>query len=372
MSFFQDGISWLGELGREILRGMETETEPEPEPRRRTSRHHRHHRRHHHRDDRARDYGLYGDPRLARSATVTTGTRARTRTGRDTEVPRLGLRGVDTATEETETGASNTEQEAEEVAATVKQELEEEADTTDMAEEEVAGIPEHVPEGRGAADRGASRTRNISPGARAQVRAVRRAKKVAARRKTRSVAETARRDHELTLAAPFRWNPAIDPSSAEFRDVYEGFRDKLRKEKNYSVDEIMRDSFTPHERSLLTPVVDRKANPALAEIQKHDAKVYSQLLRSDRFKDWAPHADLAFKFTMVFYGLPVAPMAIDFAQKWPSLAEEEDSSDGAAKEDTGAAANSLRWLNKYHSRMYGEDGLRRMLTPSFFLSSFAC
>lgn len=365
MSFLHDSISWLGErFGRELWveSDTESETEPEPEPSRRRGRHHRHHGRHHHRERRARDHSPYGDHRLAKSATVTARTRTRTRTRGDVTPPVLRLQGGDTATEEeAETGVSNTEQKPEE-----------EATITDMEAEEAANIAQNEAEGAAVAptievERGASRTRSVSPGARSQIRALRRARKEEARRKNRLAVNVARRDRELTLAAPFRWNPAIDPSSATFRKVCESFRETLRAEKDYSIDEIMRGSFTPHERSLLTPV-ERKRNPVLAEIQKHDTGVYSQLLRSDRFKDWAPHADLAFKFTMVFFGLPVAPMAVDFAQKWPSLVDGEESSDSAAEEDTGAAADGLRWLNKYHSRMYGGDGLRRMFAPLSYFS----
>jgi len=171
-----------------------------------------------------------------------------------------------------------------------------------------------------------------------------------------------RRDRQLAATVGLRWDPNIDPSSSEFQERLQSFNDLLNQtEGPTTIEQILRFNFSQHERDLLLPA-DRKRNPALAAIQSRNKVLYAELLRSKRFKKWAPKANLAFKLTMASYGLPVAPLTVDSAQQW---AADESDLDGAGSDwmrDKGEPAEGrLRFLNDYHVRMYEWDGIRRML-----------
>src|SRR5206468_2178257 len=95
--------------------------------------------------------------------------------------------------------------------------------------------------------------------------------------------------------------------------------------------------FSPHERSLLIPV-DKGRNPALAKIQKANAKTYEALLKSKRFQGWREvrdegdegdeealaegsqwkddDDDFALKLTMCWFGLPVEPLRLKYWKNW--------------------------------------------------------
>jgi len=171
-----------------------------------------------------------------------------------------------------------------------------------------------------------------------------------------------RRDRRLAATAGLRWDPIIDPSSSKFQERLQSYHNLLnQKEGLTTIEQILRVNFSKHERDLLLPA-DRRHNPALAAIQSRNKVLYGELLRSKRFKKWAPKADLAFKLTMASYGLPVAPLTVDYAQQW---AVDESDLDGAGSDwvrDNGEPAEGrLRFLNHYHERMYEWDGIRRML-----------
>jgi len=171
------------------------------------------------------------------------------------------------------------------------------------------------------------------------------------------------RDRKLREEAPDRWQPNIDPNSDEFSTILNHFTSRLR-DKHDTLDNILSEELAPHERALLTPV-DRADNAPLAAIQAHNTALYSELLRSQRFQDWAPRADLAFKLTLVFFGLPVAPMRLSSSQAWKGLARQSGWEDELLipQEDEEPSNGRLRFLNEYWMRMYEQDGLRR----EFFL-----
>ncbi|KAK1830139.1 hypothetical protein QBC39DRAFT_309653, partial [Podospora conica] len=169
---------------------------------------------------------------------------------------------------------------------------------------------------------------------------------------------TVARDRKLREQAPDRWQPDIDPNSGEFAAILNHFASRLRDQHD-TLDNVLCEELAPHERALLTPV-DRADNPALAAIQARNTALYSELLRSQRFRGWASHADLAFKLTLVFFGLPVAPMRMSSNQAWKGLAERSDWEDEllARGEDEGPSDGRLRFLNEYWIRMYEQDALR--------------
>lgn len=174
------------------------------------------------------------------------------------------------------------------------------------------------------------------------------------------VLETIARDRRLRDEAPDRWQPDIDPDSDEFAAILSHFSTRLRN-KHDTLDNILSEELSPHECALLTPA-DRADNAPLAAIQARNTALYSELLQTPRFQDWAPRADLAFKLTLVFFGLPVAPMRMSSNQAWKGLAEQSgwDDDELLVPQEDGEPSNGrLRFLNEYWMRMYEQDGLRR-------------
>ncbi|KAK4149934.1 hypothetical protein C8A00DRAFT_37465 [Chaetomidium leptoderma] len=125
-----------------------------------------------------------------------------------------------------------------------------------------------------------------------------------------------------------RWNPAILPTAPEFTAVLSAFRTLLR-DRAHTVDSILASKFSPHEQELLQPCGGgvraeegkkrHNIGGALARIQEENRWRYGELLRSARFRGWAGKADLAFKFTLVWFGLPVAPMGVVGAKPDPKM-----------------------------------------------------
>ncbi|KAK4445561.1 hypothetical protein QBC34DRAFT_332929 [Podospora aff. communis PSN243] len=176
----------------------------------------------------------------------------------------------------------------------------------------------------------------------------------------------AKRDKKLTSSAPSRWNPTIDPSSKEFAARVASFREVLTATDGRagSLNEVLTRVFSPHERSLLIPA-DRERNSVLADIQKRNAKSYSALVRSDRFKKWMKQGgdQLAFKLAMLWYGLPVAPLRLNYWRGWPAYKDaasddETDTEEWMKGDETEPEVGRLRFLNGYHGRMYEWDGVR--------------
>lgn len=154
---------------------------------------------------------------------------------------------------------------------------------------------------------------------------------------------------------PKRWNAAIDPSSDEFKAKHREFGTALR-DPTKTTAEILNSSFTAHEKAMLTPV-DRRGNPALYRIQADNRIRYQNLLKSVRFKAWAARADLAFKFTLTYYGLPVAPMIIGSEQVFSDW--EDGSDEGEDLLQSGRPLGGhLRFLNSYGVRHFGQSSLR--------------
>jgi hypothetical protein len=187
------------------------------------------------------------------------------------------------------------------------------------------------------------------------------------RRRKVNALKQAKRDKKLTRSAPSRWNPAIDPSSKEFAAKVAHFREALTATDGRagSLDEILPKQFSPHERSLLIPV-DRERNSVLADIQKRNARSYSELVRSERFRKWVEKGgdQLAFKLTMLWYGLPVAPLRLDYWRGWQAYGgagsddDETDTDEWMKWDEREPEGGRLRFLNGYHVRMYEWDGVR--------------
>lgn len=166
-------------------------------------------------------------------------------------------------------------------------------------------------------------------------------------------------DAYLRTPAPRRWNAAIKPRSRAFRDVVETFQEQLTES---SIEEILQEYFTRHERDLLIPA-DRRRNRALARIQRLNRVRCRMLLQSQRFSTWAGIADsLELKLAMLWYGLPVAPIEFDPEEEFETGSDTDDDVARAETEKRAAAAdrkkNSLRFLNSYGQRHFGRDHVR--------------
>ena len=157
---------------------------------------------------------------------------------------------------------------------------------------------------------------------------------------------------KLRQDAPKRWNSRIMPDDEEFRDILDTFHDLLA-DPSLSLVDIFRNYFTGYEQSLLLPA-SKKHNPALAKLQMSNQKRYDALLESPRFRDWSSRADLGFKLTLAYFGLPVAPITIDFDQQI-YLDDVHEGDEVEDPMDPTPYGGHLRFLSKYAKRLYDDD-----------------
>jgi hypothetical protein len=170
---------------------------------------------------------------------------------------------------------------------------------------------------------------------------------------------------EKEQAASTRRKPEIDPSSSEFYNVFNWLTTRSEEEL-ISVQDVLDEHFTPHEHSLLTPANPR-TDRALSQIQRLNRVRYFALMETERFKEWRDEAgNLVFKLTMLWFGLPVAPVddlpADSEDEGWEETVGEEDGLEavGQYKHDKSyqPVGEPLRFLNSYGVRYFGDDSLR--------------
>ncbi|KAK4102395.1 hypothetical protein N658DRAFT_395566, partial [Parathielavia hyrcaniae] len=89
---------------------------------------------------------------------------------------------------------------------------------------------------------------------------------------------------------------------------------------------------------------------------------YAELLgKGGRFESWAGRADLAFKLTLAWFGLPVAPLGrVDGRGGGVGGGREEGEGEGGGQ---NLKQGELRFLNGYRKRVYGRDVGVRELDP---------
>lgn len=182
------------------------------------------------------------------------------------------------------------------------------------------------------------------------------------------ILEAIEREAKARGDAPKRWNAFIDPLSDEFVIKYMEFRAAL-DDPYKTIDGIIREHFTLHERDMLIPVAKRD-NPSLYKMQEDNKARYEILFRSHRFVSWTALPDLAFKFTLVHYGLPVPPLKLDNDQSlaaWNEDDEDYDEGEDPVQDDRPPDGH-LRFLNSYGVRHFGEDSLRGRSFCSSLLS----
>lgn len=200
------------------------------------------------------------------------------------------------------------------------------------------------------------------------------------------------RDDELRLASIRRVDPKVTPNSDAFQTILYSIRQHLNQ-PNSTVNELLQARFSPEDRDLLQPA-DWERNPALAELQGKNAEVYELLVRGEipgwakpsskgnsskkgkgkkrEDKGWGKEANLAFKLTCLYFGLPIAPMGWEQSdtKKWwekvkkvgstvtmmgPGYDEVEDDMGNMVMRPR---EDPIKFLNCYTDRVYEKDIIR--------------
>ncbi|KAK4237536.1 hypothetical protein C8A03DRAFT_34516 [Achaetomium macrosporum] len=183
-----------------------------------------------------------------------------------------------------------------------------------------------------------------------------------AKRRRTSSSSSGSPDNTLKAAPADRWNPSIQPTSPKFAAVLQLFTRALR-DPSQTIDSILASVFSRHEQELLRPC-DARRNPLLAKMQEENRWRYAELLKTERFRDCAGRADLAFKFTLAWFGLPVASMGGGVEQLFRGWREADGDSDEDGSGEEGGEERTrkeaLRFLNGYRERVYERDaGVRK-------------
>ncbi|KAF6831472.1 hypothetical protein CPLU01_06757 [Colletotrichum plurivorum] len=144
-----------------------------------------------------------------------------------------------------------------------------------------------------------------------------------------------------------RYNPLIKPSDEAWEKIEKQFR-ALLEQPTISVDKILSEYFTDHERKLFLPATEPRS---LRNTQETNTKRYEALL-AGRFR--GHRVSLAVKFTMLYFGLPVEPVlaglfnyvkpAFD-VDDWDELREVE-------------VQPPLHFLTAHDHRNYGLDHMK--------------
>ncbi|KAK4217560.1 hypothetical protein QBC37DRAFT_369983 [Rhypophila decipiens] len=170
----------------------------------------------------------------------------------------------------------------------------------------------------------------------------------------RRLLANAEEEEELKVEALKRWQPDITPDDHDFLSKLAEFERKM-EDAEETVDNILNRNFPADQRELLVPVAADR-NPQLAMIQEHNSKQYQDMLKSSAFKDWRSRADIPFKLTLAYFGVPTEPLGLigPFDRTL-----DDDWSDG--EEDIPVAqphVRNLRFANQYLHRMYAFDSMR--------------
>ncbi|KAI1764686.1 hypothetical protein GGR53DRAFT_302236 [Hypoxylon sp. FL1150] len=151
-----------------------------------------------------------------------------------------------------------------------------------------------------------------------------------------------------------RANPLIDQTHAGFLEMEQYFQ-RLLRQTNYTIEEILENTFEPHEILLFTPV---SGFPELNQLQNNSALRFQNLLAT-RFKGRA--STLQLKMAMLYFGLPVAPMRPG-AYQMPVPTDLDFGEDA-----TIFRPDPLQFLDDYTARTYGDSSKR--VTSTHFLQN---
>lgn len=175
-------------------------------------------------------------------------------------------------------------------------------------------------------------------------------------------------DKEKWQRSKQRWNPDIKPADKSFTTTYTYFLEELKRK---SPEAVVKKDFSNHEvRKFLNGYVNKKRFKAINVLQAYEKKHYIGLLKSADYHDVKAHSSpLALKLTMMYFGLPVAPMAftdpLQGSGESPfgnlvfssSLNEDEDEFNDEDLSFVPEELRPLRFLNYYDKRGHGKDNV---------------
>lgn len=173
-------------------------------------------------------------------------------------------------------------------------------------------------------------------------------------------------DKEKWQRSKQRWNRDIKPADEVFVTKYNYFLTELGMK---SPEAVVKNDFSNHEiRKFLNGYVDKSRFRAIRAQQTVDNDRYRELLRSADYEGVeARSSPLALKLTMMYFGLPVAPMAFTdpLQSSGDSLFENlifssdlNEGEDDFEDEDLSFVPEELRplrFLNYYDRRGHGKD-----------------
>lgn len=173
-------------------------------------------------------------------------------------------------------------------------------------------------------------------------------------------------DKEKWQRSKTRWLPDIKPVDEAFTIRYNYF---LKELQTKSPEAVVTKDFSNHEvRKFLNGHVDNKRFKAISVLQTAEKNYYRDLLESADYKDVEKRCSpLALKLTMLYFGLPVAPMTFTdplqasgespFGNLFFSsgLIEDEYEFESQDLSFVPEELRPLRFLNYYDKRGHGKD-----------------
>lgn len=136
-----------------------------------------------------------------------------------------------------------------------------------------------------------------------------------------------------------RLRPDITPSDPKWKEMLAYFN-TIMSTPGVTLDEILKNHFIPHELRKFIPTIDQP----FAGWQKEDTELFKRTLET-RFKGVLP--TLPMKMTMLYFGLPVAPMKLGRNQYVTSGDLDDPMEDVVMEQDP------LAFLEDYKERCHG-------------------
>lgn len=184
-------------------------------------------------------------------------------------------------------------------------------------------------------------------------------------------------DEQIWTQYLARIKPDITPDDPAFQSQLETFHNALQQD---SIESILQTYFAEYDVwRFIQGHVSRKKYPHVRAQQDRDTAAWKQLMAGPPWSEAPARASLAFKCTMMYFGLPVQPMQFrdSLADSRSGLLggsrpeglfgddEQEDGWDGEeityfVPEDM----RPLRFLNYFHKLGYGKDNSHSKLAPS--------
>lgn len=142
-----------------------------------------------------------------------------------------------------------------------------------------------------------------------------------------------------------RANPLIDKNHPDFLRMEEYFL-RLLRQTRFTIEEILQNTFEPHEIRLFEPITGPLE---LTQLQNDNTLRFLRLLKT-RFEGRT--STLQLKMAFLYFGLPVAPMRPGGSQA-PELLDLDFGQNAVM-----FRADPLEFLDDYTERSYGDSSKR--------------